>query len=98
MPSEAKSSTGETRVRELMQQRACEYIRAPGTVSLTFVSVQYIEKRDDFEIKVTKISKRLIHLVQEGDRVSKSKRFEEDWVLTATASVEETIRQIRRIR
>lgn len=73
--AQAQLTVGEQLAKAMMRRRACKYgsslIRKKREMfySTGRCAVHYVEARDDLEIKVAKINRRLLKLIQEGEHV-----------------------------
>lgn len=82
---EARLTVGEQLAKAMMRKRARErYTHAHSLTSL----VHYVETRDDLELKVARINKRLQKMVVEGEHVCPGFR------LALTPAVETPIRDV----
>ena len=67
---QAHLTVGEQLAKTMMRRRACEPTVSTPQSELT--TVHYVETRDDLEVKVAKINRKLQKLTQEGEHVSGS--------------------------
>lgn len=83
--AQARLTVGEQLAKAMMRRRACKSgfkFDQPKKKKWTFFhsivcprAVHYVEARDDLEIKVGKINRRLLKLVQEGEHVCIFSKF-----------------------
>lgn len=71
---QAQLSLGEQLAKTLMRRRARESILLSPSLSVLdsdhLLTVHYVETRGDLDLKVARVIRRLMKVVQEGDHVS----------------------------